>query len=71
MTEISRFDRVLESVETLSSEEQEALIDLVQRRLAEKRRDEIAANIARSQAEYQSDRIFRGTVAEVMDELDK
>jgi len=69
MAIISRFDRVLESIETLSLDEQEALIDLVKRRLAEKRREEIAANIAQAQAEYQSERIFRGTVAEVMDEL--
>jgi hypothetical protein len=71
MARISKFDRVLESIETLSLEEQEALIDLVQRRLAEKRRDEIAANIAQARVEYQSGQVFRGTVAEIMDELSK
>lgn len=69
MAIISRLDRVLESIETLSLDEQEALIDLVQRRLAEKRREEIGAKITKSQAEYQSGQVFRGTVAEIMDEL--
>ncbi|GAA6615127.1 hypothetical protein NUACC26_009160 [Scytonema sp. NUACC26] len=69
MTQASKFEQVLESVETLSIEEQEALIDLVQRRLAEQRRSEIAANIAQAQAEYQAGKVFRGTVEQVIAEL--
>ena len=41
------FDRILELVEEMSDEEQIALIDLIKRRRIEKRRDEIALNIAR------------------------
>lgn len=37
MAEISRFEQVLESVETLSIEEQETLIQVVQRRIVEKK----------------------------------
>ncbi|NJM70637.1 MAG: hypothetical protein HC862_10610 [Scytonema sp. RU_4_4] len=69
MTKISNFAKVLESVEALSPDEQEALIELVQRRLAERRREEIAANIAQAQVEYQSGEVFRGTVEEVIAEL--
>ncbi|KAF3885919.1 MULTISPECIES: hypothetical protein [Nostocales] len=69
MTQASKFEQVLESVETLSIEEQEALIDLVQRRLAEQRRSEIAANIAQAQAEYQAGKVFRGTVEQIIAEL--
>ena len=71
MAKFSRFEQVLESIETLSLDEQEALIQLVQRRLAEKRRNEIAENIAQAQVEYRSGQVFRGTVAEIMDELSK
>jgi len=46
MTSVSRLDQVLESIENLSVDEQEALIDLIRHRLAERRRSEIVANIA-------------------------
>ena len=69
MTQISNFERVLDSVEALSVDEQEALIQLVQRRLTERRREEIAANIAQAKAEYQAGTVFRGTVDQVIDEL--
>jgi len=41
------FDRILELVQEMSEEEQITLIDLIKRRRIEKRRDEIALNIAR------------------------
>ena len=69
MTQISNFERVLDSVEALSVDEQEALIQLVQRRLTERRREEIAANIAQARAEYQAGTVFRGTVDQVINEL--
>ncbi|ACC79671.1 hypothetical protein [Nostoc punctiforme] len=71
MTSVSRLDRVLESIEDLSVDEQETLIDLISHRLAERRRSEIAANIAQAQAEYQSGKVFCGTVTQIMDELRK
>ncbi|MDM9585385.1 MULTISPECIES: hypothetical protein [unclassified Nostoc] len=71
MTSVSRLDQVLESVENLSVDEQETLIDLVSHRLAERRRSEIAANIAQAQVEYQTGKVFRGTVTQIMDELSK
>ncbi|MBV6623660.1 MAG: hypothetical protein KI793_12120 [Rivularia sp. (in: Bacteria)] len=71
MAKFSRFNQVLESIETLSLSEQEALIQVVRQRLVEKRRDEIAVNIAQAQFEYAKGEVFRGTVSEIMDELDK
>ncbi|YAF95859.1 MAG: hypothetical protein AB3A66_25550 [Nodularia sp. CChRGM 3473] len=71
MTQFSRLDQVLDSVEDLTVDEQEALIDLIRHRLAERRRSAIAANIAQAQAEYQSGKMFRGTVTQIMDELRK
>ncbi|MCC5630121.1 hypothetical protein LC613_19635 [Nostoc sphaeroides CHAB 2801] len=71
MTSVSRLDQVLESIENLSVDEQETLIDLIRHRLAERRRSEIAANIAQAQVEYQSGKVFRGTVTQIMDELRK
>lgn len=71
MMQISRFEQVLESVEALSIDEQEVLIDVVQRRLTERRRSEIAANIAQAQVEYQAGQLLRGTVVQIIDELRK
>ncbi|QLE56869.1 hypothetical protein [Nostoc sp. TCL26-01] len=69
MTQSSKLDQVLDSIEDLSVDEQETLIDLIRHRLAEKRRSEIAANITQAQAEYQSGGVFRGTVNQIIDEL--
>jgi DNA-binding transcriptional regulator YbjK len=66
MAEVSNFERVLESVEALSVDEQEALIELVKRRLAERRRSEIAQNIAQAHREYQEGKVFRGTTDEII-----
>lgn len=63
------FDHILELVETLSDDEQQTLIRLLQQRRVERRRDEIAANIARANADYQQGEVFRGTVDEMMAEL--
>lgn len=71
MTQITSFNEILESVEQLSVEDQEALIDLVRRRLVERRRAEIAANIVKAEEEYKTAQVFRGTVDELMAELTK
>ncbi|MEH2206765.1 MAG: hypothetical protein V7K53_22270 [Nostoc sp.] len=71
MTSVSRLDQVLENIENLSVDEQETLIDLISHRLAERRRSEIAANIAQAQVDYQTGKVFRGTVTQIMDELRK
>lgn len=69
MQPASKFEQVLGSVELLSVDEQEALLDLVHRRLAERQRYEIAAKITQAQTDYQAGRLFRGTVEQIMDEL--
>jgi hypothetical protein len=65
------FDQILDLVENLSRDEQEVLIDVMQHRLLEKRRAEIAASITEADAEYEKGKVFRGNVAEIMAELKK
>ncbi len=62
MESTSHFEAVLESVETLPIDDQEVLLDLVRRRLAERRRAEIAVHIAETRAEYRAGAVHRGTV---------
>jgi hypothetical protein len=70
MVQSSVFNSVLNSIEALSPEDQEALITLVQKRLVETRRAEIAANIVQAKAEYQAGQVFRGTVDDIIAELE-
>jgi hypothetical protein len=62
----SHFEEVLEVVETLPLDDQELLVDLVRQLVADKRRAEIARNIAETRAEYQAGQVQRGSVADLM-----
>lgn len=64
-------DSILDEIESLSSDEQMVLLDIVKRRLSDRRRAEIAANIAQAKQEYQSGQVFRGTVDEAIAELNR
>ncbi|MEG4632290.1 hypothetical protein QUB56_22330 [Microcoleus sp. AR_TQ3_B6] len=65
----STFDSILDEIETLSIDEQTALLVIMHRRLSDRRRTEIAANIAQGKQDYQSRKVFRGTVNEVSADL--
>lgn len=69
MSSILPFNQILEIIDTLSLEEQDDLINIVRNRQIERRRSEIAENIARSHQEYQEGDVFRGTAAEIIAEL--
>ncbi|NEP13847.1 MAG: hypothetical protein F6K14_27325 [Symploca sp. SIO2C1] len=71
MIKATSFDAILDMIEALSLEEQDALLDIVCRRQAERRRREIAKNIAQAKAEYQAGEVSRGTVYEIITELNK
>lgn len=63
------FNQVLDLIEAIPDEEQIILVDLINRRRTERRRDEIAANIAIAAKEYEQGQVFRGNVDDVMAEL--
>jgi hypothetical protein len=69
MESTSQLEAVLESVEALPADDQEILVDLIRKRLSERRRSEILANIAESRAEYRTGRVRRGTADELMAEI--
>jgi len=48
----STFDSILDEIETLSIDEQTALLVIMHRRLSDRRRTEIAANIAQGKQDY-------------------
>jgi hypothetical protein len=69
MAQALRFDDVVEAADRLSEEEQETLFDLLRRRLAERRRDEIAEDVRAARREYKRGETRVGTVDELMDEI--
>lgn len=71
MTKTSQFNQILEMIDHLSLEEQEELINIVKHRQIEQRREEIANNIAQANQEYQEGNVFRGSVDQVIAELNE
>ncbi len=63
------FNGALDAIEALSIEDQETLIAIIQKRLIDRRRAEIATHIAQAKAEHQAGQVFRGTVEDAIAEL--
>lgn len=67
----STFQRAIETIETLSLNDQEALLELLQKRLTEQRRKILMREIAEARQEYTQGEVQFGSVADFMIELDK
>lgn len=69
MAEALRFGDVLEAAEQLSEDEQETLLDIIEKRLAERRRDETAADVRAARLEHEQGETRATTADELMDEI--
>ena len=69
MVTTSKFNEILEQIDNLSYADQETLIDIVKKRLIESRRDEIADNIQKAHQQYESGNVVRGSVEDIINEL--
>lgn len=67
----SLFQKAIDTVEALSPEEQNMLIDIIQNRLKQQHRDELLRAVAESEKDYELGNVRRGTVADLMAELDE
>ena len=63
------FAEVLEAVEQLSAEEQETLVTIVRRRMAERGRKRLADEIQEAEREFEEGRCRPSTPDELMDEI--
>jgi hypothetical protein len=63
------FGEVLEAVDRLSLREQETLMDVVQRRIIERQREELAGEIQEARKEFQAGRCRPATPDELMTEI--
>ena len=65
------FQQALDSIEQLPTEDQETLIEIVQRRLIEQRRAEIARNARATLQAFREGRARYGTIDDLRRDLDE
>ncbi len=65
-----QFHDVLEVIETWPLKDQSLLVEIMQRRLAQTRRDELALEIREAREAYRTGKTKRGSVADLMAELE-
>jgi hypothetical protein len=65
------FQEALAVVESLSEEQQETLLDIVQHRLIEHRRQLLAKRIRQARQEYARGEVKKGSVTDFMKEVSK
>lgn len=70
-TKTSKFQEAIEVVETLSLDDQEVLLTLLQKRLNEQRRTQIAQEVTEAQKEYVEGNFTIGTVDDFLNALDQ
>ncbi len=68
---MSNLDKVLDAAMDLPLEQQEMLIQILQNRIVERQRDEIASDAAVSIAEFHAGKLKVQTAAEAIQELRK
>ena len=69
-TQTSYFQDIIESVETLPPDDQMLLVEIIRQRLLEKQRKDLVAEVAAARQAYRVSDIRRGTVEDLMKELD-
>ena len=65
------FDALLEEIDELPLEKQETLMEIVRRRLAERRRKEIANNAREARIMFEKGELPRGSVDDLMRDMEE
>lgn len=66
----SELQQAIELVETLPIDAQQVLVEVIQKRLQQRRREELLQTVLESERDYTQGNVQRGTVADLMAELD-
>jgi hypothetical protein len=59
------FDRVLNDIDHLSLDEQETLVDIVRKRLADRRRKQIIADVIEGEKEFAAGALKPASISEI------
>ncbi len=62
------FNDILENINELSLEDQENLIDIIQKRIAEKKRHTLRMEINEAKADYKAGNVRSGSAADIINE---
>jgi hypothetical protein len=65
------FQKALEIIESLPEEQRESLMEIVKNRLIEERRNRLSRSIKKAREEYRQGKAKRGSVDDLMRELEK
>jgi hypothetical protein len=68
---IITFQEALDVIESLPEPQQEDLIELIRRRLVERKRQKIAKSIREARKEYAKGKVKKGSVDDLMKELSR
>ena len=60
------YGQVVDSIEALPDEQQESLVELMQRRLAERRREALVKSVQEARKEFKSGKLRPTSPAEIM-----
>ncbi|AGF50703.1 ssl2920 [Synechocystis sp. PCC 6803] len=71
MLKTSEFQKAIESVENLPLDDQEILLDIIQKRLQEKRRKKLAEEIKEIRQEFANGDVQFGSVNQFLEALDQ
>lgn len=66
----STLQKAIEVVEALSPDEQAILIDIIDKRLKQQRREQLLQEVAESERDYAQGNVRRGSFADLLAELD-
>lgn len=65
-TKTSRFQVILDSIESLTTDDQAILAEVVAKRVAAKRRRQLVKEIEQARRDHRSGKVQRGTAADLM-----
>lgn len=65
----SKFQQAIEAVEALSIDEQAMLLEILQKRLIQQRREQLLQEVAEAEQDYAQGSIKRGSVGDFLAEL--
>jgi TRAP-type C4-dicarboxylate transport system substrate-binding protein len=63
---MKNYGQVVDSIEALPDDQQESLLELIQRRLAERRREALVKSVQEARKEFKAGKIRPATPAEIM-----
>jgi|WetSurMetagenome_2_1015567.scaffolds.fasta_scaffold924430_1 hypothetical protein len=71
MTATSKFQELIDSIEELSLDEQELLVEIISNHLILKGRSELIAEVAEAREAYKKGEFKQGTVADLMKDMEE